>query len=58
MAASISRAASCPSWDPPSRPRFEVNGRFNGYLAAIPVYVITHHALALLGATKLVEKLA
>ncbi len=40
------------------RSRFEAKGRFQTYLAAIPTYVITHHAPALLGAAKLVEQLA
>lgn len=39
------------------RSRFEAKGRFQSYLAAIPTYVITHHAPALLGAAKLVEQL-
>jgi glucokinase len=39
------------------RSRFEAKGRFRGYLAAIPTYVITHPEPALLGAAKLVEQL-
>jgi glucokinase len=39
------------------RARFEAKGRFGGYLAAIPTYVITHPEPALLGAAKLVEQL-
>jgi glucokinase len=39
------------------RARFEAKGRFRGYLAAIPTYVITHSEPALLGAAMLVEKL-
>jgi glucokinase len=39
------------------RSRFEAKGRFRGYLAAIPTYVITHPEPALLGAAKLVQKL-
>jgi glucokinase len=39
------------------RARFEAKGRFQGYLAAIPTYVITHPSPALLGAAKLVEQL-
>ena len=31
------------------RARFEAKGRFRGYLAAIPTYVITHPEPALLG---------
>ena len=37
------------------RVRFEAKGRFQSYLAAIPSYVITHPAPALLGAAKLIE---
>ncbi len=39
------------------RERFEAKGRFHGYLAAIPTYVITHASPALLGAAKLIEQL-
>jgi glucokinase len=39
------------------RPRFEAKGRFQAYLAAIPTYVITHPAPALLGAARLIEQL-
>ena len=39
------------------RSRFEAKGRFRGYLAAIPTYVITHPEPALLGAARLVEQL-
>ncbi len=39
------------------RARFEAKGRFHGYLAAIPTYVMTHPEPALLGAAKLLEKL-
>ncbi len=39
------------------RERFEAKGRFHGYLAAIPTYVITHSSPALLGAAKLIEQL-
>lgn len=39
------------------RSRFEAKGRFRGYLAAIPTYVITHPEPALLGAAMLVEQL-
>jgi glucokinase len=39
------------------RARFEAKGRFHGYLAAIPTYVITHPSPALLGAAKLLEQL-
>jgi glucokinase len=39
------------------RMRFESKGRFQTYLAAIPTYVITHSAPALLGAAKLIERL-
>jgi glucokinase len=38
------------------RARFEAKGRFQGYLAAIPTYVITHHSPALLGAAKMIEQ--
>jgi glucokinase len=40
------------------RARFEAKGRFQGYLAAIPTYVITHPSPALLGAAKLIEQLS
>jgi len=39
------------------RPRFEAKGRFHGYMAAIPTYVITHPEPALLGAAKLLTTL-
>jgi glucokinase len=39
------------------RARFEAKGRFQGYLAAIPTYVMTHPEPALLGAAKLIEQL-
>ena len=39
------------------RARFEAKGRFSGYLAAIPTYVITHPSPALLGAAKLLQQL-
>ncbi len=39
------------------RERFEAKGRFRGYLAAVPVYVITRPHAALLGAAKLLERL-
>jgi len=39
------------------RARFEAKGRFHGYMAAIPTYVITHHEPALLGAAKLLQTL-
>jgi glucokinase len=39
------------------RARFEAKGRFSGYLAAIPTYVITHPSPALLGAAKLLQDL-
>ncbi|BAK74966.1 glucokinase [Pseudogulbenkiania sp. NH8B] len=35
----------------PFRARFEDKGRFSGYLAAVPVYIMTHAMPALLGAT-------
>ena len=38
------------------RARFEAKGRFRGYLAAIPTYVITRPIPALLGAAKLLER--
>jgi glucokinase len=38
------------------RSRFEAKGRFRGYLAAIPTYVITRPSPALLGAAKLLEQ--
>lgn len=38
------------------RARFEAKGRFRGYLAAIPTYVITRPLPALLGAAKLLER--
>ena len=38
------------------RIRFEAKGRFRGYLAAIPTYVITRPLPALLGAAKLLER--
>jgi len=37
------------------RKRFEAKGRLRGYLAAIPTYVITHPAAALIGLKSLVE---
>jgi glucokinase len=37
------------------RKRFEAKGRFRSYLAAIPSYVITHPAAALIGLKSLVE---
>ncbi len=37
------------------RKRFEAKGRFRGYLEAIPSYVITHPAAALVGLKSLVE---
>jgi glucokinase len=37
------------------RKRFEAKGRFRGYLEAIPSYVITHPAAALIGLKSLVE---
>lgn len=37
------------------RNRFEAKGRFQGYLAAIPTYAITHPAAALIGLRSLVE---
>jgi glucokinase len=39
------------------RSRFEAKGRFSGYLAAIPTYVMTHSSPALLGAAKLLQQL-
>jgi glucokinase len=39
------------------RARFEAKGRFRGYLAAIPTYVITHPEPAFLGAAKLAAQL-
>jgi glucokinase len=39
------------------RARFEAKGRFHGFMAAIPTFVITHPAPALLGAAKLQEQL-
>ena len=39
------------------RARFEAKGRFRGYLSAIPSYVITHPAPALLGAARLLQQL-
>jgi glucokinase len=39
------------------RARFEAKGRFRGFMAAIPTYVITHPAPAFLGAAKLLEQL-
>ena len=39
------------------RARFEAKGRFHGFMAAIPTYVITHPEPALLGAAKLLEQL-
>ncbi len=39
------------------RARFEAKGRFHGYLAAIPTYVMTHAEPALLGAAKMIEQL-
>ena len=38
------------------RERFESMGRFRGYLAAIPTYVITHPLPALLGAASLLKR--
>lgn len=40
----------------PFRARFEAKGRFSGYLAAIPTYVITHPSPALVGAAKLLRQ--
>jgi glucokinase len=37
------------------RERFEAKGRFRGYLAAIPSYIITHPAAAMIGLKSLVE---
>jgi glucokinase len=37
------------------RKRFEAKGRFQSYLKAIPTYVITHQAAALIGLKSLVE---
>ncbi|MFY9836254.1 MAG: glucokinase [Xanthobacteraceae bacterium] len=37
------------------RDRFEAKGRFQSYLKAIPTYVITHPAAALIGLKSLVE---
>jgi glucokinase len=37
------------------RERFEAKGRFRGYLAAIPTYVVVHPWVGLLGASKLLE---
>ena len=37
------------------RKRFEAKGRFQNYLKAIPTYVITHPAAALIGVKSLVE---
>ncbi len=39
------------------RNRFEAKGRFQSYLEAIPTYVITHPAAALIGLKSLVEGL-
>jgi len=39
------------------RARFEAKGRFYGYLAAIPTYVMTHPEPALLGAARLLQQL-
>jgi glucokinase len=39
------------------RARFEAKGRFQGFMAAIPTYVITHAEPAFLGAAKLLEQL-
>jgi glucokinase len=39
------------------RARFEAKGRFQGFMAAVPTYVITHPEPALLGAAKLVQQL-
>jgi glucokinase len=39
------------------RARFEAKGRFQGFMAAIPTYVITHPEPAFLGAAKLLEQL-
>ena len=36
----------------PFRERFESKGRFRGYLAAIPTYVVTHTLPAFLGCTE------
>jgi glucokinase len=38
------------------RARFEAKGRFRGFLAAIPTYVITRPVPALLGAAKILER--
>ena len=38
------------------RARFEAKGRFRGYLAAIPTYVIARPLPALLGATALLKQ--
>jgi len=40
------------------RKRFEAKGRFRGYLEAIPSYVITHPAAALIGLKSLVAATA
>ncbi|MEJ2433006.1 MAG: glucokinase [Pseudolabrys sp.] len=39
------------------RARFEAKGRFTGFMASIPTYVIIHPEPALMGAAKLVEQL-
>lgn len=39
------------------RVRFEAKGRYRGYLAAIPTYVITHPEPALLGAAQLLARI-
>lgn len=40
----------------PIRARFEAKGRFRGYLAAIPTWVITADAPALLGAMRALDR--
>jgi glucokinase len=40
------------------RKRFEAKGRFRGYLEAIPSYLITHPAAALIGLKSIVEATA
>jgi glucokinase len=42
----------------PFRSRFEDKGRFSGYLAQIPTWVITAEAPALLGAARALDRLA
>jgi len=39
------------------RQRFEAKGRFEGYLAAIPTWIITHKQAALIGAAKALAEL-